>query len=137
MVNPTKLEQMLSNLREFTRNLKGLRDIPRDDFLADPHKIGNAKYQFVIAIECCVDIASHVISSEGYRLPETNADAFKVLVEEGILPDAMLTTWSSMAGFRNRLVHLYWDVDDAKVYEYLQNSLDDLDAFRERLADLG
>ena len=42
-----------------------------------------------------------------------------------------------MASFRNRLVHLYWDVDDAKVYEYLQDALHDLEAFKERIARVG
>lgn len=31
--------------------------------------------------------------------------------------------------FRNRLVHLYWEVDDGEVYRILTTRLDDLERF--------
>jgi uncharacterized protein YutE (UPF0331/DUF86 family) len=34
-----------------------------------------------------------------------------------------------MAKFRNRLVHVYWDIDDKQIYDYLQNSVADLETF--------
>jgi len=34
-----------------------------------------------------------------------------------------------MAGFRNRLVHLYWEIDDELIYDYLQSELGDFDEF--------
>ena len=40
----------------------------------------------------------------------------------------------AMAGFRNRLVHLYWDVDDERVHEYLQESTADLEHFAQAIA---
>jgi len=39
-----------------------------------------------------------------------------------------------MARFRNRLVHVYWDVDDRRVVEYLQESLGDLEQFAAAVA---
>jgi uncharacterized protein YutE (UPF0331/DUF86 family) len=40
-----------------------------------------------------------------------------------------------MARFRNRLVHLYWDVDDGLVCEYLaEGSLSDLERFAKAIA---
>lgn len=35
-----------------------------------------------------------------------------------------------MVQLRNRLVHLYWDIDPAKMYYYLQNDLALLQRFR-------
>lgn len=56
MVDQAKLDQMLTNLRAFAQVLRGLGNVPRDAFLNNPDKVGNAKYHFVIAIECCIDI---------------------------------------------------------------------------------
>jgi uncharacterized protein YutE (UPF0331/DUF86 family) len=39
----------------------------------------------------------------------------------------------AMARFRNRLVHLYWDVDDAGVHDYLQTGLADMERFGEAI----
>ena len=126
---------MLSNLRAYVTVLEGLAHAPEPDFLGNPDKAGNTKYHFVIAIECCIDIANHVIASEDLRFPKDNADSFAVLVDEGILDEALREPLRSMAKLRNRLVHLYWDIDDRRVYEYLHGSLGDLNRFAQAIAD--
>jgi len=134
MVDQPTLDGSIGKLQAYVSTLRGLAAVPRDVFLHDPDKIGNAKYHFVIAIECSIDIANHVIASEAFRLPKDNADSFAVLVDEGILPAASKEPLAAMAGFRNRLVHLYANVGDDRVYEYLLHSLDDLDAFARTVA---
>lgn len=134
MVNKAKLDQMLSNLQEYVRVLKDIGQVSRDSFLDNPDKIGNAKYHFVIAIECCIDVANHIISSEGYRFPKDNADGFVILTENGVVEKELESSLRAMAGFRNRLVHLYWDVDEGRVHEYLQESLSDLEHFAQAVA---
>jgi uncharacterized protein YutE (UPF0331/DUF86 family) len=42
----------------------------------------------------------------------------------------------SLAGQRNRLVHLYDDVDDSLVHDNLATGLDDLDDFARTIAGL-
>ncbi len=134
MVDKPKVDQMLGNLRKYHGELEELGRITREAFLADKHKIASAKYHFVIAIECCIDIANHVIASENYRFPRDNADSFAVLVGEGILDPSMQGSLRNMARFRNRLVHLYWEVDDGLVRRYLQTGLSDLSAFAATIA---
>lgn len=134
MVDQAKLDQMLANLRRYAGVLRELAATGQSDFLANPDKIGNAKYHFVIAIECSIDIANHVISSENFRFPKDNADSFTVLVEHGVLAPEREGSLRAMAQFRNRLVHLYWDVADRRVYEYLQVSLSDLEDFGQTIA---
>jgi len=87
VVDKATLDQMLSNLRGYVRVLGSLAAFPREDFLGNPDKIGNTKYHFVIAIECCIDIANHIIASENYRFPRDNAESFAVLIEAGILAE--------------------------------------------------
>jgi len=134
MVNKAKLDHLLGRLGEFLGVLRGLAAVPGDRFLADRDKVGNAKYHFVVAIECCIDIANHIISSEGYRIPRDNGDSFLALVENGVLPEAGKERFQAMARFRNRLVHIYWDVDDAKVLEYLHTALADIETFLRAVA---
>jgi len=120
---------MVSSLGRYLDVLRDLAAVPEKVFLANPDKVGNAKYHFVIAIECCIDIANHIISSENLRFPKDNADSFVVLIESDILDGGTRDALCAMARFRNRLVHMYWDVDDARVYEYLRTALGDLEGF--------
>ena len=127
MVDKAKLDQMLDNLRRYRATLRKLADVGRAAFLANPDKIGNAKYHFVIAIECCIDIANHVIASANLRFPNDNADSFIVLSENDWLPPNMREPLTGMARFRNRLVHLDWDIEDERLFQYLAENLDDID----------
>ncbi len=137
MVDKAKLDQMLSNLRAYVRVLEGLAQTPSEVFLHDADKVGNAKYHFVIAIECCIDIANHIIASEDFRFPKDNADSFVVLTESGIIGPELREPLRAMAKFRNRLVHLYWDVDDSRVFSYLQESLADLSKYERAVSSHG
>ena len=49
--------------------------------------------------------------------------------ENGILPDVFMPTLRQMVSFRNRVVHLYWNVDDAVVYHILQENLSDFETY--------
>ncbi len=125
----SRLDPILANLRAHILDLERLARIPQPEFLANPDQIGSAKYRFVVAIECCIDIANHIIASEDLRFPRDNADSFVVLAESGIVAETLREPLRAMAKFRNRLVHLYWDIDDARIWGYLQESLDDLRRF--------
>lgn len=129
MVDRPKVDGILSHLRGYVEVLRRLAQAPRDEFLANPDKVGSAKYHFVAAIECCIDLANHIIASEKLRIPRNTADSFVVLVEAGICPLDLEASLTAMARFRNRLVHLYWDVDDQLVAQYLSERLDDFDRF--------
>jgi uncharacterized protein YutE (UPF0331/DUF86 family) len=133
VVDKAKLDQMLSNLRRYLEVLRDLAAVPRPEFLANPDKVGNAKYHLVIVIECCIDIANHIIASENYRFPKDNADSFVVLIERGLLEPGARQAMQAMARFRNRLVHLYWDVDDERVHAYLQEAMKDIGRFGEAI----
>jgi uncharacterized protein YutE (UPF0331/DUF86 family) len=78
---------------------------------------------FQVAIECCVDIASHIVAANELRRPADRRDVFKVLAEAGYLDEDYAATMVQMAQLRNRLVHLYWDIDPEKMYRYLQDDL--------------
>jgi len=132
--NPDKIAKLVSEMRKAINRLKSLATLDKESFLNDPDKIGSAKYNFVMAIESAIDICNHIISQNGYRAPEDYADTFQVLGEQGIFDKDFLRTLKDMARFRNRLVHLYREVDDEQVFEILQSRLDDFKTFLGNIA---
>jgi len=129
-----KMARLVSHLRKSVAGLRDLRNIHQDRFLADPDKVASAKYQFIVAIEAAIDMCNHLISRNGFRAPEDYADTFQVMAEQGALNRAFSEELKRMAKFRNRLVHLYWEVDDEQVYQILQSRLDDFKIFLDSLA---
>jgi uncharacterized protein YutE (UPF0331/DUF86 family) len=84
-------------------------------------------------IEVCVDIANHIISDRGYRIPQGYADTFKVLYDQNILPKELFTAMEKMAKFRNIIVHQYEHVDEAIVVNVLKMHLPDFLAYRDAI----
>ncbi len=135
MVKPEKVTSILNNLRGHREKLEKLAAFSEGEFLNDFTKVESAKHLLQVSIESCLDIAHHIVADGGYRTPEDSYDAFVVLNEEKILPDDFMPTLREMVSFRNRVVHLYWDVDDETVYRILQGNLSDFDRFATLIAD--
>ncbi|MCB0193112.1 MAG: DUF86 domain-containing protein [Anaerolineae bacterium] len=129
MVNSTKVEGLIFTLREYLTHLQDLGRLDKSEVLADPYKVGAARYYLQVSIECCLDIANHVIASERFRSPSTYRETFKILHEVGIIPDDFLPTLQLMASMRNRLVHLYSEIDDHIVFDALQTAPSDCERF--------
>jgi uncharacterized protein YutE (UPF0331/DUF86 family) len=129
MVDPDTLASILNNLRGYLKKLAILAALPEKTFLNDFTNVESAKHLLQVSIECCLDIAHHIVADEGFRTPTDYYDTFVVLRENDILPGAFLPTLRQMVSFRNRLVHLYWDIDDATVYRILQENLSDFETY--------
>jgi len=135
VVNAKKVQGLLDNLRTHVGYLRDIARTERAVFLIDPAKIGGAKYYLQTAIAACMDLGNHIIAAEHYRQPKDYRDIFTVLNENGIIPNDFTVTLRQMAGLRNRLVHLYWEVDDKQIYDDLQNHLSDFDTFVQYILD--
>ncbi len=135
MVNPEVVASFVGNLRGHLEKLRFLAAVPQDTFLDDFTKAESAKYLLQVSIGCCLDIAHHIIADEGYRVPSSYADAFAVLSENGVIPPDFLPVLKKMVSFRNRLVHLYWEVDHRAVYQILQENLADFEKYIAYITD--
>jgi len=130
MVALQKIALKFSQLDEYLGLLRKISNTPLEIFIKDKILIGSAKYYLQVAIECCLDVANHVIASERFRAPKDYADTFKVIEEEGIVSPSFGEKLRMMAKFRNRLVHLYGEIDDAYVFRFLDEDLKDIEEFK-------
>ncbi len=129
MIRPDKVEGKLENLRGYVQKLTHLAFLPRKEFLSDFTKTESAKHLFQVSVECCIDVGNHIIASERFRSPKTYIETFEILAEQKIITDEFLPTARQMVQFRNRLVHLYWEVDTEVIYDILQKNLEDFETF--------
>jgi uncharacterized protein YutE (UPF0331/DUF86 family) len=136
MVNQPKAKKLIEQLQTALRKLRQLAAYSPDEFLRDFMKTDSAKYLLLVAIESCIDLGNHIISSENYRAPEDYSDVFKVLLENKILSDDFTVTMQKMVKFRNRIVHLYWDVEETALHGILKNNLEDFDEFLKNISKL-
>ncbi|MFC1822576.1 DUF86 domain-containing protein [Thermodesulfobacteriota bacterium] len=129
-----KMVKLVSEFRKSIERLNVLQKLKDNEFLGDPDKIASAKYHFIVAIESAIDMCNHVISRNGYRVPEDYGDTFRVMTEVGAFEKIFSEDLKTMAKFRNRLVHLYWEVDDHQLREILNTRLSDFKKFLDAIA---
>ncbi|TEB05678.1 hypothetical protein Psch_02719 [Pelotomaculum schinkii] len=132
-INEDKVRKLSHELKKALTRLKALSSLPKEEFVSDPDKIGSAKYHFLVAIEAAIDLCNHIITKNNYRPPEDYADTFRVMGEAEIFNGAFVKDLVSMAKFRNRLVHIYWEVDDELLYKILTTNLSDIERFLKEL----
>lgn len=134
-----RIKEHLKRLNRYYLQLLDLRKSSREAFLADGLQQAAAERTLQIAIESCLNIGNRLISllqlERPLRTPESYADIFIVMREADILDAVFSSRLVEMAKFRNRLVHLYWDLDPDTTYRILHDNLDDLKAFQEVVVD--
>jgi uncharacterized protein YutE (UPF0331/DUF86 family) len=108
----------------------------REAFLSDNLRVRTAERLIQLSIQGLLDISNHLIACAGFRAPVSHGDSFEVLVENEILPEDFLPSLRQLAQYRNRLVHLYWDIEPETMYDdILRNRLEEFDRFVQCVLD--
>lgn len=134
MVDSARVRRLLELLERYRGALERLAELPRDDY--ERAHAYEGRYLVQISAQCCIDIASHLIASEGWRTAKDFRDSFTVLGEHAVIDPALVERLQEMAGMRNRLVHVYPEIDDGLVYDAIRPGLRDTSAFASAIAAL-
>jgi uncharacterized protein YutE (UPF0331/DUF86 family) len=123
VVDKTLLLRKLAELEEYFVQIGEYSNISADEYSKNWKTQRIVERTLQMMIEICVDIASHIVSDEGFRVPKSYADTFKVLYEKQIIATELFETMERMAKFRNILVHQYDKVDSEIVVNILNTHL--------------
>lgn len=124
--NIDRIRQIIGEINSSLHKLDGYSRLAKEEFLSNVDKIDSAKYNLIIAIEGAIDICNHIVARAGGRAPHDHADCFAILGELNMFSPEFIDRLKRMAKFRNLLVHLYWKVDDKKVYQILKEDIQDI-----------
>jgi len=133
-VDKDRIVFLIGEIEKAVSILKDYREEEIEALISDLRALGSVKYYLILAIEACVDICNHIIAKEHLDVPESYSECFKILGDRNIISKELSEKLINMAKFRNLLVHLYWKVDDEKIYEILQSELGDFDEFIKQIA---
>lgn len=129
MVDRDILQRKILFMNNTLSKLEGMALLPLKDFQESFYYVDTAKYNLQVTIEAMIDVASHIVARERWGVPTTSGEYIKLLTEHGIFNKEQGTRFIQMIRFRNRIVHLYQDVDEAQIYKILQDDLEDIREF--------
>ncbi|QGG48950.1 type VII toxin-antitoxin system HepT family RNase toxin [Heliorestis convoluta] len=136
MVDHKLLTQKITLLTEYIKDLTEIRDnaaITLSIFKEDKVTRRYVERTLHLAVECTLDIGSHIIADEKFREPISNKDVFTVLADEKIITPQSLAALQKMAKFRNVLVHDYAKIDPEIIYSILKKNLKDIEDYMEQI----
>jgi uncharacterized protein YutE (UPF0331/DUF86 family) len=125
MIDEALLLRNVAELENYLGQVKEYDGIALEQYVRDWKTQRIVERTLQMMIETCVDIAGHVISDRGYRVPTSYAETFRILHEENVLGEELCKIMENMAKFRNIVVHSYDKIDAKIVVEILRNHLDD------------
>ncbi len=81
--------------------------------------------------QATIDLGEALIAYKKLPKPTDQGDIFRVLRENKLIEFGLSERLISMAGFRNKIAHIYEHLDYDKVYEVLHKDLKDVEEFIE------
>jgi len=137
-IDKETVARRIQEIRIFTEELKGLSQISKEDFLKNRERQYAVMHLLQLAIEASLSLANHIVSRNRLGIPENYQGTFCLLEKGGILPPSFAKEMMKMACFRNRLVHVYWQMDIEQIYDIVTTKLNDFEKFADLIngADL-
>ncbi len=120
------MKEKLAQCAEALLDLETYRTLGTLEYLREhPDTYYAICYRFITVIESLFDIGQYILASRGERA-ESQREVPVLLARANLVEALLAERFTQMYGFRNRLVHAYGTLDDAKVIGYLQEHLDDI-----------
>jgi uncharacterized protein YutE (UPF0331/DUF86 family) len=120
----------------YLSKLEALSTTPLEEFVADDIKSAAAESYVRRSLEAAFDIGRHLLAKSGrVELASEYKSIARGLAELGVVDQDLGATLVQMAGYRNRLVHLYHLVSVEELYTILDKNLDDIRKFIRQVRD--
>lgn len=133
-LNLNKIEKNLSLIQEFLSELRELSSMSLEEFLSNKRNPPAAESYLRRALEAIFDTGRHILAkSYGFKELEYKEIA-RQLGEKGIVQRDYSKVLIKMAGYRNRMVHLYHEITNEEIYNIIKNHLSDIERFISEIA---
>jgi len=125
-----KIIERMSDIKNAILELEKFQKMDLEEFLKDSDNYNLSAYHLRIATEAVLIIGTHILS----RIPQNGkkkdyTQVILALADYNVLPKDFSQKIKGMAGYRNRLVHLYWKIDPKEILSVIKEDLGDFEKF--------
>lgn len=134
-MDPRVVEQKLETLRYCVSRVAQRCPATPEDLARDLDTQDIIALNLSRAVQQCVDIGAHLVTSLELPPPNTMGETFDRLVEGGVIGEALAERLKKAVGFRNIAVHNYERIDWEITHSVCSRHLDDSRAFARAVSD--
>ena len=129
MVNPEVVLEKLRHIRAALQRIADKNPKSREELFGNPDIQDVVLRNMQNALQGCLDIASHIVSDEGWGQPSRSADFFSILGEHKVLKADVSKALARLIKFRNILVHEYTNLDSEKTWQAVCTGVSQVELF--------
>ena len=134
VVDRALLAAKIAAVRDATTRVRAVLPASCEAFTTDRTTREVVVLNLFVAIQDCLDLATHWLADGGWDLPDTYGDVFNALAAHAVIPPDLAVRMGAAAAFRNLVAHQYGALDWRRVYDLARSDLGDLDTFCATLA---
>lgn len=134
VIDKTLLKNLLDNLKVTINKIERM-DIALENVLEDEDIQDLLDRRMQVAVENCIDIATHLAAGLDLPRKERASDVFLLLAEKETISAELAQKLAGAAGLRNILVHEYMEIDYRLAYSDIDEKLLDLKQFGKEVLD--
>jgi uncharacterized protein YutE (UPF0331/DUF86 family) len=125
-----KLAELEDRLGRVRSNVRG----SASELASDRDASDLVAFNLMLAVQTCLDVASHVIADERWAPAATLAESFHRLAERGVITPATDAALGRAASFRNVVAHGYGRVVADLLFAAATDGVRDLERFAHEVA---
>jgi uncharacterized protein YutE (UPF0331/DUF86 family) len=127
-LNIKLIEDRLGFINKAAAKLKRLSFLEEQAFLYNDNPAIAESY-LRRALEAVFDIGRHIIARTAAKGVVEYKEVARALGNNGVISDASAAKLILMAGYSSRLIHLYHEIEDRKLYTIVRDHLGDSENF--------
>lgn len=134
MVDVNVVTGKLRELADLISRVESHRPADAETLANDRDARDLVSYNLALAVQACLDIASHLISDEAWEASTTAAESFQTLARHQVISGELAAVLGQAAGLRNILVHGYSKAVPARIHAAATTGLADLERFGQEVS---
>jgi uncharacterized protein YutE (UPF0331/DUF86 family) len=134
MVDRDLVASKLGELAEHVARVRTRRTASAEDLRRDRDALDLISFNLMLAVQACADVASHVISDEGWPPATSLGAAFERLRDRSVISGPVCDALVRAVGLRNVIAHGCAGVRPEMVHAAATIGLADLEAFAREVA---
>lgn len=128
-----RIRHKIGRIQEHLNLLRSIKGECEERFGTDPIYRGALLHYLYLLADSCIVLAELIIKHKHLRPPQSYAEAFDILAENGLLENGFAYRFAGIAGFRNFLAHDYEKIDGAFVCNTILAKLDEVDEYLDQV----
>ena len=129
MLDKETIMDRINLIKKSKKRLNDFQKMSVKEFKDSGDNYAIAEHHLRISIEAVLDIGRHVCIQKNLGQPKDYTEIFDILGDNYILNPEFAEKIRGMAGYRNRLVHMYNKITSQELYQIIKERLEDFDIF--------